>query len=46
LVGVAAFSFFGSLLLYKVVGLFITFRVSEENEEKGLDITQHNEKYS
>ena len=46
LVAVAAFTFFGSLLLYWFVGLFISFRVTAENEEIGLDITQHDEKYS
>ena len=45
LVGVSAFTFFGSYFLYKFVGLFITFRVNEQNEELGLDITQHNESY-
>lgn len=46
LIGVAIFTFFGSYILYKFIGLFMSFRVTEENEEKGLDITQHNEKYS
>ncbi len=45
LVSVAAFTFFGSYFLYWFVGLFISFRVTEENEEIGLDLTQHNEKY-
>lgn len=45
LIGVSVFTFVGSLLIYKLVGLFITFRVTEENEAIGLDITQHNEKY-
>ncbi len=46
LVGVSAFTFFGSLLIYKLIGLFMTFRVNEENELLGLDITQHDESYS
>lgn len=46
LIGVAIFTFFGSFMIYKFIGLFMTFRVTEENEIKGLDITQHNEKYT
>lgn len=45
LIGVSVFTFFGSLLLYKFIGLFMTFRVTEKNEQLGLDITQHNERY-
>ena len=43
LVLVAAFSFFGAMLLYKFTNLFIPLRVSEEAEDQGLDISQHNE---
>ena len=43
LVLVAAFSFFGAMLLFKVTNLFIPLRVSEEAEEQGLDMSQHNE---
>lgn len=43
LILVAAFSFFGAMLLYKVTNLFIPLRVSEEAEQQGLDISQHNE---
>ena len=43
LVFVAAFSFCGSWLLYKVTDLIIPLRVSEEQEEVGLDISQHGE---
>lgn len=43
LVLVAAFSFFGAMLLYKVTNLFIPLRVSEEAEQLGLDLSQHNE---
>jgi ammonium transporter, Amt family len=43
LVFVAAFSFFGSYILYKVTDLIIPLRVSEEQEEIGLDLSQHGE---
>ncbi|WP_297334410.1 ammonium transporter [Flavobacterium sp.] len=43
LVLVAGFSFFGAMLLYKFTNLFIPLRVSEESEEMGLDMSQHNE---
>ena len=43
LVIVAAFSFFGSMLLYKITNLIIPLRVSEEQEAIGLDLTQHGE---
>ncbi len=45
LIGVAAFTFFGSLVLYRVVDTFISLRVTSENEELGLDVTQHDESY-
>lgn len=45
LVLVAAFTFFGSLLLYKVTNFFIPLRVSEESEAIGLDLSQHDEKF-
>ena len=45
LVLVSVFTFFGALLLYKVVNLFIPLRVTEESEELGLDISQHDEKF-
>ena len=44
LVLVATFTFFGSMLLYKVTNFFIPLRVSEESEAIGLDLSQHNEK--
>lgn len=44
LVIVALFSFVGSLILYKVVDLVIPLRVTEEEEDEGLDLTQHGEK--
>lgn len=42
---VAAFSFFGALLLYKFTNLFIPLRVSEESEQLGLDLSQHDESF-
>ena len=43
LVIVAAFSFIGSLILYKVTDLIIPLRVTHEQEEEGLDLSQHGE---
>jgi ammonium transporter, Amt family len=43
LVFVAAFSFAGSWALYRITDLVIPLRVSEEQEEIGLDISQHGE---
>lgn len=43
LVLVSAFTFFGSLLLYKITDAMITLRVSEESENMGLDLSQHDE---
>jgi Amt family ammonium transporter len=43
LVIVAAFSFVGSLILYKVTDLIIPLRVTTEQEEEGLDLSQHGE---
>jgi len=40
---VSAFTFFGSLLLYRLVAFFTPLRVSEEEELMGLDISQHEE---
>jgi Amt family ammonium transporter len=40
---VAAFSFGGSYLLYRVTDLIIPLRVSEDQEEIGLDLSQHGE---
>lgn len=40
---VSVFTFFGSLLLYKVTNAVITLRVSEESENMGLDLSQHQE---
>jgi Amt family ammonium transporter len=40
---VSAFSFGGSYLLLKLVNIFSPLRVSSEEEDAGLDITQHGE---
>lgn len=43
LVIVSAFTFGGSLLLYKITDMIVPMRVNTEQEETGLDITQHGE---
>src|SRR5437667_9925828 len=43
LVLVTVFSFLGSYVLYKVTDFFIPLRVTPEQEEIGLDISQHGE---
>jgi Amt family ammonium transporter len=43
LVIVAAYTFIGSLILYKVTDLIIPLRVTEEQELVGLDLSQHGE---
>jgi len=43
LVFVAVFSFAGSWILYKVTNTIIPLRVSDEQEEIGLDLSQHGE---
>jgi Amt family ammonium transporter len=43
LVFVAAFSFGGSYVLYKLTDLIIPLRVSSDQEEIGLDLSQHGE---
>ncbi len=43
LVLVAAFSFIGSLILYKITDLIIPLRVTHEQEDEGLDLSQHGE---
>ncbi len=40
---VAAFSFFGSYALLRFINLFTRVRVSPEEEEAGLDLSQHGE---
>jgi len=39
----AAYSFVASLILYKIVDLVMKARVSEKDENLGLDLTQHHE---
>jgi ammonium transporter, Amt family len=43
LVAVACFAFFGSLILLKITDMISPLRVSDEERQIGLDITQHNE---
>ena len=43
LVLVSVFAFVGSLILYKVTDLVIPLRVTSEQEEEGLDLSQHGE---
>ncbi|KAA3633065.1 MAG: ammonium transporter [Bacteroidetes bacterium] len=45
LVIVAVFTFGGSWLLYKVVDLIVPLRVTESQEERGLDASQHGERF-
>ena len=40
---VAPFAFFGSYILLKVVNLFSPLRVSEKEEDAGLDLSEHGE---
>lgn len=40
---VAAYSFFGSYLLLKIINIFSPLRVSSEEETTGLDLSQHGE---
>jgi len=40
----AAFTFFGSFILYKVTALIVPLRVSNDEEKLGLDLSQHAEK--
>jgi Amt family ammonium transporter len=42
---VVGYSFLVSLLIFKLISLMLPLRVSQEEEEIGLDATQHNEKY-
>lgn len=43
LVLVSLFTFFGSLLLYKVTDTLLSMRVRDDQEERGLDASQHGE---
>ena len=44
LVLVSVYCFFGSYLLYRFVDRVLTMRVREDQEERGLDLSQHGEK--
>jgi len=44
LVLVSVYCFFGSYLLYMIVDRVLTIRVREDQEERGLDLSQHGEK--
>mgnify|MGYP006428316239 FL=1 len=41
---VSVYCFFGSYLLYMIVDMILTMRVREDQEERGLDLSQHGEK--
>lgn len=41
---VSVFCFGGSYLLYMIVDKIVTIRVREDQEERGLDLSQHGEK--
>ena len=43
---VITFSFVGSYLIFKLINVIQPIRVTMEEEEEGLDASQHNEKYS
>lgn len=43
---VAVYSFVVSYLIFKLINLIQPIRVTSEEEEEGLDVSQHNEKYS
>ena len=45
LIIISVFTFFGSLLIYKITALIIPIRVSNEIEEKGLDHSIHGETF-
>lgn len=42
---VVAFATIMSFLIFKLISILLSLRVSESEEEEGLDATQHNEKY-
>lgn len=45
LVLVSLFTFFGSMLLFKITNRIIPLRVSDTSERIGLDLSQHDEKF-
>jgi Amt family ammonium transporter len=46
LVIVVAYSFTVSILIFKFINFILPLRVSEAEEEEGLDLSQHNENYT
>jgi ammonium transporter, Amt family len=42
---VVVYSLAASFVIFKVINLVLPLRVSKDEEEEGLDSTQHNEKY-
>ena len=42
-IAVIIFTFFGSLLIYKIVDVILPIRVRDDQEERGLDLSQHGE---
>ena len=46
LVLVSAFTFLGSLILYKLTDMIIPLRVAEDSENIGLDLSQHDESHA
>jgi Amt family ammonium transporter len=42
---VVVYSFTVSFLIFKLINIIVPVRVSKEEEEEGLDSSQHNEKY-
>ena len=42
-IAVIIFAFFGSLLIYKIVDIILPLRVRDDQEERGLDLSQHGE---
>lgn len=41
----ASYSFIVAFIIFKLINLILPLRVTEEEEEEGLDATQHDEKY-
>jgi Amt family ammonium transporter len=39
----AVFAFGGSMLIFKIVHMLLPMRVREDQEERGLDLSQHGE---
>ncbi|MBI1824487.1 MAG: ammonium transporter, partial [Nitrospirae bacterium] len=39
-----AFSFIGTMIILKVVDAIVGLRVTTEDEQNGLDLSQHNER--